>query len=264
MNVPISFDLEKCVGCKLCVKECPIKVIKVDRRKKAHFVAEKCLECGHCFAVCPQNAVIMNNFNTRDLDEIGEDNFVDSEKLMQHLMARRTIRQYSDKVVDMDTIKKIIEAGRYSPTGVNKQDVRYVVLQRDVDLFENEALKQFEKLQKVSKVAGKVVKLPYDLSQFNLKKGFMFKGAPIVILVVSTSVVDGTLAIMNMELMAESLGLGTLYTGLFVRAVKVSKKLKSMIGLRKNEKVVMGLAIGYSDVKFTRIAPKKEANIVLR
>ena len=64
-----------------------------------------------------------------------------------------------------------------------------------------------------------------------------------------------------MELMAYSLGLGVLYSGFFVAAVKFNKKLSSMLGLDRGGKLVSCLVIGHPDVSYERIPPRKDAKI---
>jgi NADH:ubiquinone oxidoreductase subunit F (NADH-binding)/(2Fe-2S) ferredoxin/Pyruvate/2-oxoacid:ferredoxin oxidoreductase delta subunit len=46
-------DPGKCVGCLLCLKNCPVKAISGER-KKAHVIDQAaCIKCGACFNVCP-------------------------------------------------------------------------------------------------------------------------------------------------------------------------------------------------------------------
>lgn len=54
-KVPIV-DEDKCVGCQLCVKACPIGNIKVEN-KKAVINAEVCNHCGRCIPSCKIGAL---------------------------------------------------------------------------------------------------------------------------------------------------------------------------------------------------------------
>lgn len=45
---------EKCAGCMVCLKQCPVKAITGDR-KMVHVIDQKtCTKCGTCFEVCPK------------------------------------------------------------------------------------------------------------------------------------------------------------------------------------------------------------------
>lgn len=52
-----SIDAEKCKGCTLCSKKCPVDAIS-GAVKSVHIIdIEKCIKCGNCMAVCKFGAV---------------------------------------------------------------------------------------------------------------------------------------------------------------------------------------------------------------
>jgi NADH:ubiquinone oxidoreductase subunit F (NADH-binding)/Pyruvate/2-oxoacid:ferredoxin oxidoreductase delta subunit len=52
-------DEEKCKGCTLCAKKCPVDAIKGVRKAPHYVIQEKCIGCGNCKQVCPFDAVIV-------------------------------------------------------------------------------------------------------------------------------------------------------------------------------------------------------------
>ena len=51
----MKIDLERCNGCGLCVKDCPVSAISLSDKKAV--IDQTCVECHTCFRVCPRGAV---------------------------------------------------------------------------------------------------------------------------------------------------------------------------------------------------------------
>ena len=56
----VLIDREYCKGCLLCIRECPFKVLDVDKNPNSSgsypsmvVQEDKCVACGNCFEVCP-------------------------------------------------------------------------------------------------------------------------------------------------------------------------------------------------------------------
>ncbi|HNW74987.1 MAG TPA: NADH-quinone oxidoreductase subunit NuoF [Bacteroidales bacterium] len=55
-----SVDSEKCTGCMVCLKNCPVKAI-TGERKSPHFIhQELCTQCGVCYSKCKFDAILLS------------------------------------------------------------------------------------------------------------------------------------------------------------------------------------------------------------
>ena len=75
----ISFEQDKCIGCQICVKNCPSNAIKISKvaDKEKVFSCElslaNCIFCSQCVFTCPKKAL-----HTTDKFELAE---IDKSKL---------------------------------------------------------------------------------------------------------------------------------------------------------------------------------------
>lgn len=265
---------EKCIGCGICVKDCLLNCIKV-KNGKAKIRNLICFKCGHCVAVCPKNAVYSDEYNMEEIKEYNKEEFsISSNNLLNFIKFRRTIRQFNtSKEVEKEKIEKIIEAGRYTPTGSNAQDVSYIVVRDNINTLRELTLKtlndigknilenddpQYKKYSTYAKMWTKMYKDFKEDKEDNDKLLFSSKS---LIFVVSNSDINGALASSTMELMANTLGLGVLYSGFLAFAAKNSEEIKNLLGIDDPNKIVTCMVLGYPSVKYFRTVPRNNPEI---
>lgn len=59
-----SIDQEKCIGCGICARSCPLDAIRIDQEKKKAYIAygDDCMTCYFCERLCPTGAIFVHPF----------------------------------------------------------------------------------------------------------------------------------------------------------------------------------------------------------
>ena len=270
----MNVNNEKCVGCGICVKDCFPKCIElVDEKAKINNVT--CMKCGHCIAVCPKGAVSTDEYNMEEVREYNESEFkVEADTLLNFIKFRRTTRQFKDKDVEAEKLLKIIEAGRFTQTGTNAQNVSYIVVKDNIEQLKEMALENLKnrgeeilenlnpKTVPFKRYAQMWIKMYNEYKENPKLNDKLFFNAPALVLVVSDSQINGALASSNMELMTNAQGLGIFFSGFFAMAAQGNEEIRELLGLEGNKEIVTCMVIGYPNVKYARTVPRKEANIL--
>ena len=57
----ITYDVEKCTGCRICLRVCPSSAIEFKpEEKKVKIYVAKCTFCSQCVDACPRNCLQMS------------------------------------------------------------------------------------------------------------------------------------------------------------------------------------------------------------
>ncbi len=265
MNDTIRIDKELCIGCGLCAGDCLANAIRLTDGKAEVF--KNCFECGHCVAICPVNAVRFEGdaYDMADVEPLGEGFGIDSGTMLHAIKSRRSIRQFTKEKLTREELEIILEAGRFSPTASNAQNVSYMVFTEELGELNRIAMREMRRYRDDHESFAKVFPPPMSTSRINFDNDdFLFKGAPAVILTLSPHTVNAAIASANMELQAVSLGLGALYVGFFIRLAAKNERLRATLGLRATDNVATCLAIGHPDVRYQRTVPRRKAKIIWR
>lgn len=253
-NHKVYINTDKCIGCSQCVKTCAAHNIELND-KKAEVLSDNCLMCGQCAAICPKEAVTISGYDSEAIQK--KENFhLNPDDVLNVIKFRRTIRQFKDKEIPQNVIDQILEAGRFTHTAKNMQDVSFVVLDKKKEYFEQIAVRLFRKIKPFVNLINPMAK------RVNIGENFFFFKAPVVIVVLAKEEKNGILAAQNMEFVAEANGLGVLFSGYFTTAVNFSHKIKRELRIPRGKKAVAALVLGYPNVKYLRSAQREKLDVV--
>lgn len=234
----INIDKEKCIGCGMCRKDCAAHNIVIENHK-ARVLSNDCIMCGHCAAVCPKNAVTVSGYDTEPVPMEGEVR-LEPEEVLDVIRFRRTIRQFQNKKVPKEVVEQILEAGRLTHTAKNAQDVSFVVLDMKKEELEREAIRTFRKLKVFADWFSPMAR------RVTIDEHFFFFRAPVVIVILSETKLNGALAAQNMGICRRGKWAGHPVQRLFYHGGKCFSKDKKGFGGFKREKSGYNISNGVS------------------
>ncbi|WP_179293732.1 nitroreductase family protein [Candidatus Methanoperedens nitratireducens] len=175
---------------------------------------------------------------------------------------RRSVRDYLNKPVPEEIINKIIDAGRYAPSGFNLQPWRFVVVENPAIL---ERLSDYAKPVLMKNLSGRTDAFAIShLERLEDRNYNIFYNAPVLILVIGRksnprSDYDCTLCAGNIIHAAHSLGIGSCWVG-GGTVIQQSEELTALLQIPVNYKIVAPIILGYP--RSAPPTPKKREPVI--
>jgi len=173
-------------------------------------------------------------------------------EVLEAIRTRRSIRRYKSTPVDDKTIELVLEAARWAPSWKNTQCWRFIAVRdnniksqlANITTFNNPSTDAIRNAPVVIVACAELGKSGYSDGQQASDKGdwYMF---------------DVALAMQNLVLAAHSLGLGTVYNGLFD-----AKKAATILNVPAGFCVVSLTPLGYPDQE-PAPRPRKELSQIV-
>jgi nitroreductase len=150
--------------------------------------------------------------------------------LFETIFTRRSIRRYSDQPIEKEKVDKILRAGMYAPSAVNKQPWHFIVFkgivirQKIMEIHKNSAMLAEAKM---------AILICFD-EKLQHDDGY--------------GVIDCSAATQNMLLAAHALRLGACWIGIYPRENRV-EALHNIFKLPKHVVPFAVIALGYPSEK---------------
>jgi nitroreductase len=194
------------------------------------------------------------------------------QDLYQLIESRKSIRKYKKDPVPADMLERILNAGMHAPSGKNKQNWRFFVIQGKK---RDEYLKYSQKSWLgVKDILEK--RLKPSLYEFTQRFFYTLGDAPVFILCYSlndpeerhyTSIGSVYMAVENMILAAISEGLGTCPMG---APLEIKSEVDEFLGIKKIKvpegsqlELLCGLVLGYPDHEPPKAPRQTEGRVTL-
>jgi len=85
-----------CVGCGVCVDDCPTGAITLKDDQKAIINDDECIRCGKCHDVCPQDAV---RHDSERIPQEVEANITKTKELLKHFHTPQEQGQFYERMI---------------------------------------------------------------------------------------------------------------------------------------------------------------------
>ena len=173
--------------------------------------------------------------------------------ILEFIKSRRSTRKFKNIAVEREKLEKVLEAGRYAPSGGNCQTVHFIVVRNQEVLSKLAELVQQE-FALMEETPG-MYKSIVNSIRASKKGGYIFHYAAPVLIVVANqkdygnNIADCSCALENMMLMANAMDLGSCWINQ-LKWLNENPTLLSYLrelGLKEEERVYGALAIGYAD-----------------
>ena len=297
----LKADPEKCTHCGLCIENCLFRSWEMGEDEIPRMKENApCFSCYNCMVACPVNAIsIVEPYHVdsgfwktlphtlearlplepKDADG-NPDKWTKTEEI---IFKRRSVRNFKDKPVPEPLIKRVLEAGRFAPSGGNAQPWQFIVIT-------NQSLIQ-EMNEAAAELLGAVYKKYMDedgwkdlalMYQENPISGSwdpriilggigksvverinpVLLGAPVVILIACDSRAIGTpqmqvgICGQNMILSAKSLGLMATWVG-FISRINMVPSLMEKLGIKSPFSIMSSIVLGYPKFKQEGVVPRE-------
>ena len=185
----------------------------------------------------------------------------------ESIITRRSTRKYLDKEVSQELLEKIIETGRYAPSGGNSQSNHFLVIQNKQII--DHLVKMVERAFSQMEITENMYRSLQNSINLSKKGGYVFSyNAPVLIIVANkrdygNNQADCALALENMMLEANELDLGSCYINQ-LKWLNENQKILSYLqslGMNEDERVYGSLIVGYPDTNdgkpLRKVLPRK-------
>jgi nitroreductase/ferredoxin len=270
----ITINEIKCQKCGTCTKVCPISLIKIIDNNFPTMTDSKkllCINCGHCEAYCPESALSLSYAPIVSEPPVFTDNDISVKSLENYFRSRRSVRLFTNDIIDKSVVQQAISIAAYSPSGKNDQPVHWtIVLQKDklqklIDII----IQWSEILEKENSPLTRIFPAATVIKHHKAGHDIILRGAPALAIthtandsVMGTAAVtDGIIAMSHFDLILPSLGLGGFWAGFFYIALKACDAVRKELNIPNNNSIAYPYAFGIVKHKITSFPKRKNPNI---
>jgi nitroreductase len=236
-------------------------------------------------ALCPGDAIVHKDLEATAFHEVRK-GVVRPDDMKNLLLSRRSIRAFKEKPVPGEIIEQLIQVATHAGSASNAQSEGFVVIRDRHVVSELEKMVTdvaWAKLRPLGMSIGRhYARIRYGeelasqsiayYESFKARRdsgrlaGWVLRDAPAVIVVHGKrnnllARENCAIATRNMEMLAETWGLGTCWAGFLLVAAGFTKKIAGSLGISRDRNIYSAIMVGYPKYAYRKTVPRAEREV---
>ena len=231
MDLQFTIDRDLCIQCGACVADCPFHIIELAGEVPTLNPARvhHCIRCQHCLAVCPTGALSICGRNPEHSMPLPE-SLPSGLQTTALIRGRRSVRHYLPEQLDPGVVDTMLRTVANAPTGKNNRQCLFTVIEdrETMDCFRREVMEGLRRAVVEKKLSEGLGYFRHVVTAWDQGRDIIFRNAPHLLIVSApqssaTPDADLLIAMSYFELLAASMGIGTLWNAMIRWAFSVIK-----------------------------------------
>lgn len=270
MELQFTIDHDLCIQCGACVDDCPFHIIEMAPDYPALNPARihHCIQCQHCLAVCPTGALSILGRDPKDSLPLPQ-SLPSAHQVAALIRGRRSIRRFHPEPLEPGSIESMLRTVANAPTGKNNRQCLFTVIEdpASMDRFRTETMAGLRQAVAEKRLTQGLSYFRHVVSAWDSGRDIIFRGAPHLLMVsapstASTPDADILIAMSYFELLAASMGVGTLWNAMIRWAFTLlTTDMYQRLGIPDDHVKGYVLLFGRPAVRYHRTVQRDSARI---
>jgi ferredoxin/nitroreductase len=270
MDLQFTIDLDLCSQCGACIDDCPFHIIEMSPDYPALNPTRihHCIQCQHCLAVCPTGALSILGFKPENSLPLPE-SLPSAQQMAALIRGRRSMRRFLPDPLDTGVIDHLLRTVANAPTGKNNRQCLFTVIEdpATMETFRRETMEGLRSAVIEKRLSEGQGYFRHVVTAWDQGRDIIFRNAPHLLMVsvpstVTTPDADMLIAMSYFELLAASMGIGTLWNAMIRWAIsEISTDMYQRLGIPENHVKGYVILFGRPAIQYHRTVQRDEVQI---
>jgi len=270
MELQFTIDRDLCTQCGACIDDCPFHIIELSPDYPAlnPTRVHHCIQCQHCLAVCPTGALSILGCRPENSLPLPE-SLPTAQQMTALIRGRRSIRRFLPEPLESGVIDRMLATVANGPTGKNNRQCLFTVIEdsRSLVLLKQETIEGLRAAVVEKRLPEGQSYFRHVVSAWDQGRDIIFRDAPHLLMVsapqtASTPDADMLIAMSYFELLAASMGIGTLWNAMIRWAFSlITPDMYARLAIPEDHVRGYALLFGRPAVQYHRTVQRDQVRI---